>query len=291
MSGLLAFNLGGGPCLRWKLVATVKLQWGWPGFSVPYTTRYLSKLVTISVTPTFDYGTANQAPTAVSSSQWNMDHYGNVMQTILAGDGADADFPYTSDITPDPTHSESWAVSDSSFTHVYNDGYDFTQTEVQLSNPYTTAMLDADAQAFLNAADVKDQPWQTWQTAGEITSPFFVTIPNAALPPQVRNADQSYPGPAAMAALNSAAWYAYTYGEVSNGEWFPNGYMKCIGYVAMAGNYCEKTFIIDPGFNVLNETCASGVGSCSNEFTVTPPALTPGQNAYVTITPNCQCGG
>ena len=294
MDGLLTFNLGNGPCLRWKLVAAVKLQWGWPGFIPPYQTRYLTKLVTISTTPTFNYGTSKQGPTIVSSSRWDINRFSGAngaTQTIISNGGADADFPYGADLTPDPTHQESWAVQETYFRHVYNNGYNYVQTELQLSNPYDSATLEADADSFLNAADMADQPWQTWQTVGEITSPFFLTIPNAALPVQFRNADQAVPGPNAMASLNSAAWYAYVYGSVSSALWLPNGYMKCIGYVAMAGNYAQRTYVIDGAFNILNQICVSGVGSCGNEFKVTPPSLVPGQSAYVTIAPNASCLG
>jgi hypothetical protein len=247
-------------------------------------------LVTISITPTFDYGTTEQAPTTISSSLWTLDHFGNATQTILSNGGADADFPYATTLGESAANSETWTVTETSFIHVFNNGYNFTQTEVQLSNEYTPAMLDADAQAYLDAADIADQPWQSWQSVGELTSPFFVEI-TGVLPIQAQNASQDASGPEIMGALNSAAWYAYTLGEVADGAWFPNGYMKCIGYMAMAGNYCQKIFILDDNQNVLNETCLSGVGSCANQFTVTPPALTPGQNAYVTITPNCVCGG
>ena len=196
MDGLLSFNLGNGPCLRWKLVAAVKLQWGWPGFVAPYQTRYLTKVVTITAIPTFGYGTPDPGAPIVSSSRWTLDRLTNEStQTILTNGGADADFSYGTDLTPDPTHNESWVVSETNFVHVYNNGYNYITTEVQLSDPYDTATLETDANNFLAAADVTDQPWQTWQTVGEITSPFFITIPNAALPVQFRNAGSIVSGP------------------------------------------------------------------------------------------------
>jgi hypothetical protein len=280
---VITFNT---PCLRWKLVAAVKLQYGWPGFTAPYSTRYLSKLVTISSSPTF--GFTPGAWTDVQQQLYTMDHEGN----ISPNDGLfhiNADFPYGAPLTEDPKHSESWEVTETYFKHIYNNGLFFTQTEVQLSDPYELTALESDADQIIASLNLADQPWNTWQSGGDLTSIAAQPIENNAIPEQFRNAAQDNSGPAAMTQLNSAAWYAYALGLVTASFWQPNGYMKTIGHVAMAGNYCRKTFVFDPSFNVLNQNCLSGIGSCASTFIVTPPPLVAGQNAVVLIVPNCQC--
>jgi hypothetical protein len=281
---MLTFNT---PCLRWKLQAAVKLQFGWPGFVPPYSTRYLSKLVTITVTPTFNFP---NGPSTVSSQQWIMDKEGNLISPADGEPHANADFPYGEPLTEDPVHSETWEVTETFFKHVYNDGEHFVQTEVQLSQPYETADLEQDADAILAGMNVAAQPWDTWQSAGDLYPRELVDMADA-LPGQVRNASQETSGPFDMEVFNSAAWYTYVLGEVSGEDWQPNGYMKTIGHVAMAGNYCQKTFFVDANGDVLDQNCVSGVGSCKNPFIVQPPGLVPGKNAYVLIVPNCVCSG
>ena len=288
------------PCLRWKLIMAVKGQYGWPGFLAPYETRYLNKLVVIRITPTLGYGTPSQGPTTVQQQLWQLDRItGEIIFPADPGTAqAIADFPYGDPLPEDPVHSETWTVTESSFTHVYNNGTNFIETEVTLSNPYDLAILDADADALLASVSVAAMPWNTIQVvrANEVSFPLGPYAPSGdltqLLPPQVTYANIYTGAPVPAPQLNAAAWTIYAPGYVFDDNWNPNGYAKLIGYVAMAGNNCQKTFRIDYSQKLLSENCVTGIGSCSSPFKVCPPTLiVPGQNAYVIIQPNCQCGG
>lgn len=286
------------PCLRWKLILALKGQYGWPGFTAPYASRYLNKLVVIRTTPTFDYGTPDQGPTVERRQLWQLDRItGTVISPGIGEAQADADFPYGFPLPTDPVHSETWDVSETQFTHVFNNGEFVVETEVTLSQPYDLATLDADADALIGSVSVAKMPWNTIQvvSANEVSAPLGSYSPTGdltlLLPPQVTYRGIFAGGPVPVPQLNAAAWYVYAPGFVSAENWFPNGYAKLIGYIAMAGNYCQKTYVIDYNQNLLLEKCLSGTGSCATPFKVIPPPLVPGEDAYVLIIPNCQCGG
>jgi hypothetical protein len=103
-----------------------------------------------------------------------------------------------------------------------------------------------------------------------------------------------------VANLLAAAWYEYLpsaqiyplAGIIGNINLYdgPGFLMKLVGYIQLAGNYCEKTFYLDlTPAPVGNPTCVSGQGGCGAPITVLPPPQIPGQNAYKLIIPNCQC--
>lgn len=281
------------PCLRWKLVMAVKGQYGWPGFIAPYATRYLTKLVVISQTPTLG------GPTTVRQQLWQLDRITGaiIFPADPSASQAAADFPYGDPLPEDPVHSETWSVSETNFKHSYNNGAFVIETEVTLSDPYDLATLDADTDALLNSVSIASMPWNTIQTvrADEVSFTLGPYTPTGdltvLLPPQVTYANIYSGSPAPAPQLNAAAWSVYAPGFVFDDNWYPNGYSKLIGHIAMAGNYCQKIFTIDYNQNLLNEQCVSGTGSCSSAFKVSSPIeITPGQNSYVLIQPNCQCG-
>src|SRR5579883_809818 len=110
------------PCLRWKLVLALKGQYGWPGFTPPYATRYLNKLVVIRTTPAYGYGTSNQGPTTVRSQSWVTDRITGNSKAVGAGDSVNADFPYGLPL------DDTWQVSETYFKQVINNGYFVIQT-------------------------------------------------------------------------------------------------------------------------------------------------------------------
>lgn len=289
-AGVFTFNT---PCLRWKLIMAAKGQYGWPGFVAPYATRYLSKIVKITATPTIG-GTPTTA-----TQLFRMDKGGNVFFPSPGSALIDADFPYGLPLPTDPVHSETWQVSETHFNHVYNNGYNFIETDVTLSDPYDLGMLEADTDALLASVSVASMPWNTIQAvfgAGEQSAPDGPFTPTglltSLLPPNVTHGDNFFSGQIINApSLNAAAWSIYAPGFVFSDDWFPNGCWKLISYVAMAGNYCKKTITLDYAQNVLNQVCASGQGDCRSPFKIAEPSgITPGQNSYVLIQPNCQCG-
>jgi hypothetical protein len=191
-----------------------------------------------------------------------------------------------------------------------------TTIQVELSNQYTLEQLDADATQLLNAVDTDAMPWSSlvfaayneFQTVvGPSTPAGFL---NGLLPDFAEYDEVAGPGPiqgestilyntgsdAAVAfgpipyaAIKSAAFAVYALGYVGATSWFPNGCIKLKSVIAMAGNYCEKTFAIDDDLNGLGQTCQSGQGQCSAPFNVNPGPLSLSQNSYTLIVPNCQC--
>ena len=286
------------PCLKYKLIAATKGQYGWPGFLAPFETRYLNKLVTVTRDSTSLKYAATGIPVGgsveVAQQLFVLDRISGALLSPTSGTGsatAAFDFPYGQDT------SNLEQITDTHFRLVTREtfptltGAVVNTVEVQLSNQYTLPMVDADANDLISAVSVASMPWNTLQT--NAYSEVVVPTPlEGSFPPA---ADQDYHffpgGPIPIPQLKAAALAAYAPGGVGPYDWFPNSYLKMIGYVAMAGNYCQKTFIIDYHQTVLDEQCQSGTGSCASTFKVTPPAITPGRNAYVLIVPNCQCGG
>ncbi|HZV36156.1 MAG TPA: hypothetical protein VFB72_16385 [Verrucomicrobiae bacterium] len=287
--------------MRYKLVLAQKNQNGWPGFVAPFSTRYLNKTVTITSQATQDY------PSSASSTvtaNYVTDRLSGGISFVKGTVGVDAVFPYGEMLTEDPVHSETWTVTDASFTHVYNNGYNYVTTQVDLSNPYDFGTLDADLNALLSSVSIASMPWNSLiiVPGPDAAQPIGPYTPNADLMNDLLPATDAAtgrsvtytgviaPGPNTIPNLNAAAWAIFAPGLVSSQNFFPNGYQKLIGYIAMAGNYCQRNFFIDYNQNLLNQNCVSGSGACNAPFKVTPPPITPGENAYVLIVPNCQCG-
>jgi hypothetical protein len=279
--------------LRWKLVLANKNQNGWPGFIAPFENRYLNKLVVIETQPTFNYP---NNPVTTRTQEWVTDRLTGAIASADGNANADADFPYGDTLTQQPG-TETWTVTETSFTHWLNNGYFVIITTVTLSNPYTLTQLDTDTNALLSSVSILNMPWNTLIVVPSADQglPLGPYSPNGdltqLLPPQVTYNLTGAPGPIAVPNLNAAAWCIYAPGSVSSQNFFPNGYSKLIGYIAMAGNYCQKTYYLDYNLNLLNQNCVSGIGSCAAPFKVTPPPITPGTDAYVLIVPNCQCSG
>lgn len=283
----------GPPCFRYKLVLATKNQNGWPGFQSPYTTRYLSKLVTITSQPAAG-GNSN-----TTSQGWITDRLTGLITSVDGNNNANADFPYGAILANND--NESWQVTDTQFVHTINNGYFIYTTTVALSDPYTFAMVQADTDALLASVSIASMPWNTLMLAqgSDQTVPlgqYFdgFGLQDALLPSQVIYSGLSNPGPTEIdPPMKAAAWAIYAPGAVSDQNYFPNGYSKLISYVMMAGNYCQKNYWLDFNLNVVNQQCISGNGACGQPFKVVPPAIPDGftQNAYTLIIPNCQCGG
>jgi len=192
-------------------------------------------------------------------------------------------FPYGQDLTGDPNTSYS-VTGDIGYTSTYISpyGYGTTVLTVELSNPYTLAQLDADADALLAAIDPATMAWGALQEA--LDGSFGP--PDLGIPAQY-----GYGGSTggAIPKLNAASWSLLTLGDVSSVNYFPNTYSKLISYIAMAGNYCQKTLTYDYNQNLINQSCLNGVGACSVPFEVIPPPLAAGQNTIVLVVPNSQC--
>lgn len=274
------------PCLRWKLVLATKGQYGWPGFLAPNQTRYLNKLVTITTQSAFGGGN----PT-VRQQAWVTNRLTGNITSADGNENADAIFPYGQ--TPD----SSWvSLTETYAKQIVNNGVFIITTEITLSNEYTFVMLDADTNALLSSVSVASMPWNSLVVAAypEISIPLGPYTPTAdlfsLLPPQVVYPGITAPGPNNIPQLNAAAWAIWAPGTVAEQNWFPNGYSKLISYIAMTGNYCQKNVFLDYEQNILDQTCQSGIGSCANPFKIIPPPIFPGENAYVMLVPNCQCG-
>jgi len=309
---LYSFNT---PCLRWKLLIAYKGQNGWPGFLFPNATRYLAIIITVTNDPSglyrFDTGEPLGLPITTNAYPAAIDR---ITGRPLPGGtpGLVIQFPYGLDLVQEVADNpgSSWQAEETYFKHVIPrtllgvGGVAYTIIEAQLCNPYTTEQLNADADALINGMDPAAMPWMTARYAQneEISPPLGPYTPLGDLTQSLPTGTIGFffngSGPIPVPKLGAAAWQVFTPGFVGAGNWFPNGYLKAIGYVAMAGNYCKKTFLIDYNQNPLNQFCVSGHGSCADPFKLTPPPLDPGElplapgkNAYIEVVPNCQCGG
>jgi hypothetical protein len=286
LPGLFTFNA---PCLRWKILAGIKNQYGFPGHFAPYQTRYLNLLVTITTDnrplgPSFGVSTVSQLFTIDPSNGARTPNSLNASATPLLN------FPYNTGL-PGSDPGSTWIIdSDTHYTHIVtlSDGVIVT-VEGQLSTPYTLSQLEADASALIHAIDPATVPEFTlmFTTGGGVPT----ADPTTALPAQYMYGSIYGQNPLPIPILKAATWSSLIFGLVGPLNWQPNVYMKAIGYFAMAGKYCQQTYLVDYNDNPINNTCFSGNGTCGNQFQVTPPPLVLGQNAYVLITPNCQCSG
>lgn len=300
------------PCRRWKILVAYKGQNGWPGFLAPFATRYLNMSVKITDDQSqLRDGLGNLIGGTVTTNTYNFSIDRITGRQLATSPVGYEPFPYGIDIAADMAANPGvrWTVIDNHYVHVIPRteaplaGFAYTTIDVTLSNQYTPAQLDADADALIASIDPSTMPWFTAQFAqyGEINFPIGPYTPIAdltvMLPPGLIGFGLNSGGPLDVPTLGAAAWSIFTPGSVGPDNWFPNGYLKAIGYVAMAGNYCKKIITLDYAQNVTIDVCFSGRGSCADSFVVTPPPLTanqlpiaPGQDTYVTITPNCQCG-
>ncbi len=278
----------GTPCLRWKIIEATKPQYGIAGFLPPYHNRYL----TMTVNYTQDNSALGPGFGSITATQpFTIDRITGLRTPLFANDAA-APFllpPYDPSQTVNTPGSE-WTISETEYTHTVTDPIYGTKiiVDVTLSNQYTLAQLDGDCQALINAIDPATVDWFTLvHTDGGNPGPGD---PTTLLPAQYMYGSIFGPTPYPIPTLGAAAWEALLFGNVGGGNFQSNAYTKAIGYFAMAGNYCEKTFNIDDSCNLLASGCVSGVGNCASEFLVTPPPINDQTNAYVLIQPNCACG-
>jgi hypothetical protein len=297
------------PCLRWKILVAYKGQHGWPGFQSPFATRYLTMALKVTndqsgLTNQFT-GLPDGLPITVTDYTFGIDRITG--RGLAANPSVVPDFPYADAIATSPP-GETWEViGDTYFKHIVPyaqpplGGLAYEITEVTLSNPYTTTQLDADANALLAAVDLTKMDWFTAQIVqnAEVFFPIgpytlsFDTLANL-LPPDVigfslSGIQTNIPVP----VLPAAAWYVFTPGFVGRDTWYPNGYLKAVGWFSMAGNYALQTNYINYQQQTINQTSATGIGSCAASFEVTPPPLgasqlpiAPGQDGFVLLEPN-----
>jgi hypothetical protein len=281
--GLFSF---GTPCLRWKIIEAVMAHNGFPGFMAPYRTRYGNMLVTYSVDNRplgggFGVQTSTQLFTIDRLTGARTPGSFNEEQAPYLP------FPYNTGLPGSDTTSI-WEVSETRYVHTVVQPFTgvIVTADVQLSNPFTLSQLEADADALLATIDVSKVDWFTLVS----TSNDAFADPTNLLPAQYMYGGLQIPGPVAIPTLRAGAWSALLPGPVGDESWQPNIYAKAVGYFAMAGNYCRKTFLVDYIPNPISNSCASGRGSCGNEFKVEPPTPTDNVNSYVLVVPNCVCG-
>lgn len=180
-------------------------------------------------------------------------------------------------------------------------------TEVFLSNQYTLDQLDAGTNALINAINPDTIPWggglATWYVNNALGGPDLGTIYagfDQQLLPGITRIPYPPRGPApptsfTVPELGAAAAYTYApspFGEPIIAPYDKAGaYMKLVGFVQMAGNYCKKNYYVDWNQHPISQTCQSGSGGCNAAFRVDPPPIIVGQDAYTMIVPNCRCAG
>jgi hypothetical protein len=311
MSNVISFC---GPCLKFKFLMACKGHSGFNGFQPPYNTKYLVRDITV-VNTWEVFGVMQGGYPGTSRRQLTIDRAtGQMFETGGEPATSFSPFPFEIDLAAQ-FPGQDWTISDNRFQTtavILDNGVDYktTTTTVQLSQPYDLTALEADADAFLNAIDPANLAWSTLTTVGRaddfgaavgynpeafgfMPEPVFYGILGSApyLPPVLP-----------IDALRAAAWNLYLPSAqaypvqdiVVNipGYDAPGWYMKLIGYIQMAGNYCEKSYYLDlhPGDPASPPTCISGTGGCRDPFKVIPPPLIYNQPGYKLIIPNCQCG-
>ena len=259
------------PCLQWKFIVAIKAHEGWSGFLPPYHTKYLHRIDKT----TFSTGVLNREQV--------IDRLTGQL-TEISGPGYDI-----VQFGPPPFGGPNWTVRDDylSFLDTVN-GIHYEST---LDQPYELTTLNADADNLIATIDPAGIPWGNLVEV-DLGVPIELSIGGVnemmsflPLPYQFLLAS------APVASLGAAAAYIFFPGTISNiGLNFQGCLIKLVGFIKMAGNYCQKTYYIDFNQNVLSHLCLSGKGSCAAPgFRVNPPPVIDGQNAYVLIVPNCQC--
>ena len=298
------------PCLNWKFILAYKGHSGWNGFTAPFQNKYLNRHEKKTNKEFLNGALIGQE---VTEQEFDVDQLtGNVdFQSSLFGVSA---FPFAN---PPAAGDPAWVIADDHYIHTDTgplnpDGSQIVAvTEVTLSNQYTIAQLDADTDALIDAVDPDSLPWGTvtpvWYPDTENSSDLFGGIATAqaasvldffipGIPPSVGVLPSRIAPPSVFAQspapFTSAAGYAYA--PNPNGTdpaWdVPAGYAKWVGFVRMAGKFCRRTFLVDYNVQPVGQPrCVSGKGGCATAFEVRPPALVLGMNAYVIVTPNCQC--
>src|ERR1700722_2382611 len=137
------------PCLKWKLLVAVKYQYGFPGFTAPYSTRYLSMLIT--ETKGIMGGSGGGGFSTTAQQLFTFDRItGGQTSPVLNQSATDFFvFPYGADLTADPntTYSVS-GDTEVTWTTIGEPaggglGNIFTTVTLALSDQYTLAQLDA----------------------------------------------------------------------------------------------------------------------------------------------------
>jgi hypothetical protein len=279
------------PCLQWKFLLAYKAHPGFNGFLPPFQNKYLNAHVRQTIGFGWD-GTTFQAGSSTLTADWSYDRF-TALRTQTAGfPNLFPGFIYGSDVSgPGNLVRDDFYSNLTTFSSGQTNIVEYT-----LSNPYTQAMLDADIDALLNAVNPDTlSPFKLYSTAYDfnvdkpdtpITAVLEDHLPAAALYlPSGVNAFAPWDVP----ELRAGSWYLY----LPDGEPdAPNHYLKLLGFLQLAGDYCAKTFYVDASANPIGSpTCLSGHGVCGSHFKVNPPPFVPGQNAYTLIVPNCQCQG
>jgi hypothetical protein len=261
-----------------KLVAAVKYQYGFPGLTPPYKTRYLTMTVNLTKTLgntvtsasqvfTYDRITGSSSPPTINQ---------NALGYLPV-------FPYGQDLTGDP-NTVYTVNGDTSYSYVSVSpfGYGTTNLSVVFSDQYTLEQLDADADTLIATVDQTTEPWNhLTEVFYEIFNPADDGIPE----------QYGYGGTTGgdVQALTSAAWGWLLLGGVSSVDWFPNTYEKLVSTIQTNGTYCQNTITFDYSNNIISTVCKSGVSIGNKPIIITPPPLMDGQNTVVTITPMCVC--
>jgi hypothetical protein len=312
------------PCLKWKFIMAFKGHNGYNGFLPPYRNKYLKHVVKLTLDqsgltypggiPVYPKG----GGVTIQQDEFDIDPLTGFLTNIPNGStGGQHFFPYFGATLPAPQPPgdgvTNVTASDTSYTitHYFSEpplnGLAKNITEVTLSNQYTLAQLDADTDALINVIDPNTIPWggglATWHVNNALGGPDLGTI-YAGVDQQLLPASTQIPfpprGPApptsfTVPQLGAAA--AYTYAPSPFGEPViapydkPGAYMKLVGFIQMAGNYCKKNFYIDWEQKPISQSCQSGQGWCGAAFRVNPPPIIVGQDAYTMIVPDCQCIG
>jgi hypothetical protein len=300
VSGLAAAGLPGSlfsfgtPCLKWKLVGAFKTHWGYTGFdgSISPPNRYLTKTIVYTAIGTGPGGTSESTSTTV----FNIDRFSGAVTSIPPGALDIENLP-----TPAPVtyNGDTIATADTG-VQIPAPGYTSRQIfQVTLSNQYTMAELEGDVDALIAGFDPATVGNQTF------TGLAYPADPNpegGVLATQAIGSPYNYPygntgAPAYQPTLGAAAIAAYAPATQFLQSFNSAGFGKIVSFLAMAGDYCLKTYALAPDATDKGEhfvgppTCVSGRGSCASWFEVTPPTpFVPNENTYVLAVPNCQCG-
>jgi hypothetical protein len=292
---LLSFGL---PCLKWKLLCGVKTHWGFDGFdaTVSPPNKYLSLTVVLKEI----FAPAIGTQPSPSTFEQTLDRIsGNAI--AQTGDPSLLNAPglFGSPILPGYSAQVLSDAHQIITQGPFSIGPGATQTnvwDITLSAPYAMAQLESDVDALIDAVDLTTVPAQSLELLAYDTDPgplggtlASVLIPAAYNYPIIATGNPPYGTAIATPGLGAAAFAAYNPGfETSFGL---AGMCKLVGWLAMAGDYCLRTFTVDNQQQPIGQpTCVSGRGSCGTWFRVAPPSpVVAGQNTYVLAVPNSQC--
>ena len=316
-----------GPCFQFKVIAAVKLQYGYAGYASPFNKRYLTRTISFTVDDSNRGYATGYAGTTTETDAIDQ-HTGALTKTgdwravrsgtgDLSSFGMSPDYPFAlisgspsnNYSTSDSADITNWSIDgDTSMTIVKKDNitgaggtsYTLCTLTVTLSNEYTEPMLETDADAIISSVDPSTMPWDSvvFGAASPYITGVFDYAPTGSMPLTFcYGITNAFSTPAVQSNRQAMAWSFYAYGQVSASQVYPNLLSKAMGIAQMVGKYSLTEYAglwrIGSGgvytYTLANAVCSDGNTLCGGTITINAPAGDHNAFHVVAINPGISC--